>query len=274
MRSVMLGLLAETYVHVGSGRSVGVIDLPFAREAATGYPVIPGSGMKGALRDRARASDSHLDADTLFGKQDSAGELLVSDARMLLHPVRSLHSAYKWVTCPHLLERFGRDSRRAGFDAGVPGPSVDRGKWLGAGSGTLVLEDRAFEHAGELPGTLIPGITRLVRHPETAARLKDQVVVIHDDDYGWFANFGLAVHARNVLEEDTKRSKNLWYEESLSPDTVMYALVSARNGTPSGAVPDLFPDSDPYLQAGGNETVGQGWFAVTVCAAPDDEEES
>ena len=26
----------------------------------------------------------------------------------------------------------------------------------------------------------------------------------------------------------------------------------------------LFPETDPYLQVGGNETVGQGWFAVRV----------
>lgn len=270
MKSVMLGLLAETHVHVGSGRSVGVIDLPVAREAATGYPVIPGSGMKGALRDRARNTDMDLDADALFGKQDSAGELLISDARLLLLPVRSLHSSYRWVTCPHLLERFSRDCRRARFDVETLGASVDRGGWLGAGSGTLVLEDRAFGHAGELPVTLIPHITRLVRHTETAKRLEDQMVVIHDDDFGWFANFGLAVQAHNVLDEDTKESKNLWYEESLPSDTVMYALVSARNGTPAAAMSGLFPANDPYLQAGGNETVGQGWFAVMIQVASDE----
>ena len=31
-----------------------------------------------------------------------------------------------------------------------------------------------------------------------------------------------------------------------------------------GALDSLFPEREPYLQAGGNETVGQGWFAVTV----------
>jgi hypothetical protein len=44
----------------------------------------------------------------------------------------------------------------------------------------------------------------------------------------------------------------------------MYALVAGRNEGALAALDALFPESDPYLQAGGNETVGHGWFAVTV----------
>jgi CRISPR/Cas system CMR subunit Cmr4 (Cas7 group RAMP superfamily) len=42
----MLGLLAETPVHPGAGRSLGVVDLPVAREEATSYPVIVGSSLR------------------------------------------------------------------------------------------------------------------------------------------------------------------------------------------------------------------------------------
>ena len=52
MKAAMLGLLAETPIHPGAGRGMGVVDLPVAREAATDYPVIVGSSLKGALRDR------------------------------------------------------------------------------------------------------------------------------------------------------------------------------------------------------------------------------
>ena len=46
----------------------------------------------------------------------------------------------------------------------------------------------------------------------------------------------------------------------------MYALVAGRS---DGALLirwtlALSRKHEPYLQAGGNETVGQGWFAVTV----------
>ena len=50
MKSAMLGLLAETPIHPGAGRGMGVVDLPVAREAATDYPVLVGSSLKGALK--------------------------------------------------------------------------------------------------------------------------------------------------------------------------------------------------------------------------------
>lgn len=49
MSNVILGLLAETFIHSGIGHTEGAIDLPVAREAATDYPYIPGSSLKGAL---------------------------------------------------------------------------------------------------------------------------------------------------------------------------------------------------------------------------------
>ncbi len=111
----LLGLLSETPVHVGAGESTGFVDLPVAREAATDYPVIPGSGLKGALRDLAHSRGwDEPKRKAIFGSPDAAGELLISDARVLLLPVRSLHGAFRWVTCPHLLERLERDTRRAG----------------------------------------------------------------------------------------------------------------------------------------------------------------
>jgi len=103
-----------------------------------------------------------------------------------------------------------------------------------------------------------------VLHEETRERLAERLVVLHDDDFAWFVRYGLSIQARNVLEDGTKRSRNLWYEETLPPDAVMYALVLGRTAEALGAVDRLFTEEDPYLQTGGNETVGQGWFAVRV----------
>ena len=82
--------------------------------------------------------------------------------------------------------------------------------------------------------------------------------------------YGLPIQARNQLDTETKKSENLWYEESLPPDTLMYALVVERTGGALSALSLLFPPGQAYLQAGGNETVGQGWFAVTVRQAESD----
>ena len=267
MRAAMLGLLAETSIHPGAGRSMGVVDLPVAREASTHYPVLVGSSLKGALKDKA-AEVAPRDVNERFGSQERAGDLLVADARLLLLPVRSLTTAFRWVTCPHLVERYARDLRRAGLTP-PPAPVVNRDEVLTtrreeADGDSLFLEERQFTVAGEPDDALVSSIEPLLLHADTRGRLKSQLAVLHDDDFAWFVRYGLALQARNVLDDETKQSKNLWYEETLPPDTVMHALIAARTPAALATVSALFPEEDPYLQAGGNETVGQGWFAVSV----------
>ena len=263
MRTAMLGLLAETPVHPGAGRGMGVVDLPVAREAATDYPVLVGSSLKGALRDKAAATDA--DVDRHFGKSDHAGDLLVADGRLLLLPVRSLTGAFRWVTCSHLIERYRRDLARAGLTPRPELPDVKPDSVLAAGNGSLFLEERQFAICGEPDGGLVKSISPLVLHEETQRRLDTRIAVLDDNDFAWFVRYGLSIQARNFLACDgSKKSRSLWYEETLPPDTIMYAIVIGRSDEALRTMDALFPENDPYLQAGGNETVGQGWFAVTV----------
>jgi CRISPR-associated protein Cmr4 len=144
-------------------------------------------------------------------------------------------------------------------------PSVARGQALASGTGHLFLEERQFTIAAAPATDLVEAIETLVIHNEVRQRLREQLVVVHDDDFAWFARYGLSVQARNVLKKDgTKRSENLWYEETLPPDSLMYALVLSRKTGSLEALHRLLSGPDPYLQAGGNETVGHGWFAVNV----------
>jgi len=264
MNSLILGLLAETSIHPGAGQSAGFVDLPVAREAATDYPVIVGSSMKGALRDKARDVWQKERVDTVFGKQENGGQLLVSDARLILLPVRSLKTQYKWVTCPHLIERLQRDrSRECGSVDSIAMPPFEDHKYLGAsdGDGNLFLEERQFSQSSELPPGLTDLIRPLIASDPAARRLESQLVVINDKDFVWFARYGLAVNARNVLNETKKTSENLWYEETIPPDALFYCLLAERNSGAIDAAKELFINR-PYLQVGGNETVGQGWFAI------------
>jgi CRISPR-associated protein Cmr4 len=282
MKTAVLGLLAETSIHPGSGRSLGVVDLPVAREKPTDYPVMVGSSLKGALRDRTetQVEDGEEVADRLYGKRDNAGELLISDGRLLLLPVRSLTGAFQWVTCPHLIERYARDLRRAGWtrmpevlEAIDLRTLVSDRRALVAGAeatdGKLFLEELEFTITREMPAGLVDAVARIVPHPQVRERIAGQLAVIGDDSFAWFARYGLPINARNRLDDDTKQSRNLWYEETLPPDTVMYALIidRTRNGHAGGALENLrqtFLGGNRYLQAGGNETVGHGWFAVAL----------
>lgn len=264
MACMILGLLAETSIHPGSGQDAGFVDLPVAREKATDYPVIVGSGFKGALLDRGRGEQMPVEElEKVFGKQDNAGALLVGDVRLVLLPVRSLTSHYKWVTCPYILERLERDLARAGAAGGAwanaAGPEL--GRYLGSDSGSLFLEERTFERQGVVPEQVIQLVQSLMTHQSTRTRVKDQLVILNDDDFVWFARYGLAINARNVLDEVTKTSKNLWYEETIPPDSLFSCLLSERGSGAIELVRSLLT-SRPYIQVAGNETVGQGWFAV------------
>lgn len=275
MKAVLLGLLAETSLHCGAGTDGGLVDLPVAREAATDYPYIPGSSLKGALRQWAvEAGLGTSECSRIFGEQESAGGILVADARLLLLPVRSLSSAYKWLTCPHLLERLNRDCIRASLAAIAPDLTVTQGEYVGTPSDglPLFLEERQFTHsknanlndvAQPLSGLLPDGMT----HAPTRNRLATQLVVLNNEDFVWFARNGLPINARNILDDEKKTSKNLWYEETLPPDTLLYTLVFERLEGTLDRIRSLLTSS-PYIQVGGNETVGMGWLATRLIDAP------
>lgn len=279
MKSIIIGMLAETPVHPGAGRSTGFVDLPVARESITEYPVIVGSSLKGALKDRARGKwpgkKAEKEEDVVpseeviraFGKQDGAGDLIVSDARLLLLPVRSLTGHYKWATCPYLLERLSRDIQRSGYTDKIKSPKMNKkpenGNVLGEESGKIFLEEREFEIVGKADKSIIEAISQLILNNASAERLAGQLIVLSDDDFKWFASYGLPINARNVLDEDTKTSLNLWYEETLPQDCLFYTLFLERGNGAIDLVKTLVNER-PYLQLGGNETVGQGWFALRL----------
>jgi CRISPR-associated protein Cmr4 len=248
----------------------GAIDLPVAREATTDYPVIAGSSLKGAIRDKAQQDEQDdLNWDKVFGTPDSAGDILVSDARLLLLPVRCLSGSYKWTTCPHLIERLQRDLRRAKYASEVPVLPEEpaRGQYLGSGSSLdpLYLEERTFRSWKGLPTNFHGVLEKLVAHESTRKRIAGQLIVLNDDDFSWFARYGLPVQARNKLDEN-KTSENLWYEETLPPDSLFYAMIAGRTPEVVQQIAALMKFS-PYMQTGGNETVGQGWFAVRILLA-------
>ncbi len=187
----------------------------------------------------------------------------MSDARLLLLPVRCLTSHFKWITCPYIIERYMRDRQRGELSVDKVITDVIEHQYLGKRNETLFLEEREFTHQGDLPTNLIEIIKPLIKHESVKNRLPDQLVVINDANFSWFARYGLAINARNVLDENNKTSKNLWYEETIPPESLFYCLLLERNDNALSKIHEIFKNN-PYLQAGGNETVGQGWFAIQV----------
>jgi len=199
-----------------------------------------------------------------FGRQDNAGKLLVGDAKLLALPVRCLNSAaYRWLTCPLILERYQRDRRRLGQSAGFDIPEVSLGRLLGADETVKVfLEERLFTGAGPVTDTVVAAVEECIPLKTARKRCRRMLAVVNDEDFAWFARYALPVSARNILADETKTSRNLWYEESLPPDTLLWSCIIERGQSKDDPVQGLFGDGTGYLQAGGNETVGMGWFAL------------
>jgi CRISPR-associated protein Cmr4 len=104
----LLFIYTETALHAGTGASLGTVDLPIQRERITSFPKVQSSSIKGVLRSLTTSSGV---ADLLYGPdgQQYAGALAISDARIVLFPVRSLSGLFSWITCPTALARLKRD---------------------------------------------------------------------------------------------------------------------------------------------------------------------
>ena len=267
----LLYLHALTPLHPGSGTALGVVDLPVQRERHTRWPVIPGSSVKGVLREscaeglRAR----------LFGRGDDdkggfhAGALSVTDARLLAFPVRSLKGVFVWVTCPQALERWRRDASLVGKSLALPDLRVAEDEAL-AGAGCpclhgpisqqeLILEEFRFK---------VRTLTEIRGLPALVGFDPKRLVVLNDSDFTYFAENATEVCARIKLDPSTKTVADgaLFYQEFLPTETVLYSVVlaaSSKDEHKYTAKQVLAEFALPgCLQVGGDETTGKGLCAL------------
>ena len=295
--SAIIGLLSQSSIHAGTGQNTGVIDLPIQREGHNGWPCVFGSAVKGALRVRAedeygKNNDSvtHVFGPSTNNGQDHAGAISISDARLLLLPVRSLTSQFKWVTCPAALKRYQQDASRfakdilfaTGFNVGDEEALAE--KVVTEKDKNVFLEEYRFKLAETDLTAVIDVLLPLMKNVDKAT-LQQQLVIISDDNFSHMVQHVTPVNAHIAIDSDTKIVKTgaLWYEETLPPETLLYTgLLAVASRKPHNkdaepdkqakqkdaqeilhAVTDLF-DEHSWLQLGGNETVGMGWCAVSI----------
>lgn len=287
--NTILGLMSQTSLHAGTGQNTGIIDLPIQREGHNGWPCVFGSAVKGALRSRAE----EIELDNLLGifgpdtnnASDYGSAIMVSDARTLLFPVRSLTSQFKWVTCPAVLTRLNEDMQRFGFSPDKPESfgKISRGEAITAtdSSDDVFLEEYRFRtyQKQEPMETLIKQLSGLINRDEISEALTQQLLVLNNDDFSHLVQHATPVNAHIAIDSATKTVKGsaLWYEETLPPETLLYIGISAANARDGSAVKaeDVLAGitgmftKKPWLQIGGNETVGMGWCAVNNYAESD-----
>lgn len=289
MEAKLIFLHALSPLHAGTGQGVGVIDLPIAREKATNIPYLPGSSLKGVLRDSC--ADPAL-RKKVFGPDhtaadDHAGSAQITDMRLLLLPVRSLSGTFAWVTSPFLLERFKRDIANVSNltpPSSSLKPSADTACLISdqgcelvlplSSQSKVVLEDLDLTHepsadakswAAWLGGHLFP--TDMYWQSALLARF----CVVSDSVFSFLLMTATEITARIRLEDQSKTvaTSALWYEEALPAETILSGLLVATSiqkvqSNPADVFATIQNLTPKPLQVGGNATVGRGFCQIRV----------
>jgi CRISPR-associated protein Cmr4 len=283
----LLTLYTRTPLHVGSGTSVDVVDLPIMRERITGFPVIPSTSLKGVLLQAAREKWGNPkeklpppEARLLFGtteepeldaegqplkdadgkpkKFSHAGCVQIMEAKILAFPVRSLAGCFAWLTCPAALGRFKRDTGRQ-FTV----PAVDKDRVV-AGTelvvnGQVVLEEYALDQQPNSSGQaaqLATSLMGLCADPLWTSNLASRLALVHDENFQHFVTTCTEVVARIVINPATRTNDNLWNQENVACETLFYSVLTVlpprRNGVgadfdPNAKLAELLPHTDPPI---------------------------
>jgi CRISPR-associated protein Cmr4 len=286
MITVPLFLYTETSLHAGVGSTVSAIDLPIQRERTTQFPIVQGSGIKGALRSQVISAKKE-DIEAVFGadtdsKEKYAGAISVGDARIVLFPVRSLAGVFAYTTCPEALARVGRDI--ASFPRLSTSPSesetlvTNGNKSAIVASGRVVLEEFSFTAR---PDASVDTIAKwLIDNALPASdeyaywrnKLQNSLVVLGNDSFRDFVQNSTEIVTRVKLDPATKTvdGSALWTQEALPSDTLLMSTIIARrtrNGSnaEADAVARWLKDVNNIgsrIQLGGDETTGQGMVAL------------
>ena len=303
MKTAAVFLYAVSPVHMGAGQAVDIIDNPIQRERHTEHPCFAGSGIKGAVRHSYEALGGQKeDIDRLLGPdaQSStlhAGAVSFGDAQLVALPVRSLKGGYVYATCPQALARAQRLLNLGAAVANWPALEVEDGHCLLTNTCLLVnpnlptdnknkLHLEAFEYianeskplaaiAADLASNALPDKPDFQFFRD---KLKTDLVVLSDTDFGYFAKHAMLVEPHVRIDEQTGTSKDggLFYTENLPPESLLIAPLLAsqtRTGKKDNdrSAEEVFDTihkllNGHLLQIGGDATTWRGLVVAKVVA--------
>ena len=277
----LLTFYTRTPLHVGSGTSVDVVDLPIMRERITGFPVIPSTSLKGVLREEARQQLGEETTRLLFGEDrqpnekegiaSHAGCVQIMEAKLLAFPVRSLAGCFAWLTCPTALRRFQRDT---GLPVTIPALQPEHviagSDLLVAGRNEVVLEEYALSLQ---PGAPLNAASETAKglHGLTAdllwqEELGKRLAIVHDENFQHFVTSCTEVVARIAIDPGTRTNAGgaLFNQENIPCEALFYSVLHVLPARKPGANGDLRQHlinllaEAKVIQIGGDETTGHG----------------
>lgn len=255
----LLTFYTEQPLHCGAEKGTGHVDLPVQREKHTGFPVIPGSTIKGVLRDEMKVVKD-FDVETQFGKEDSTlpGRISFGDGFVVAFPVRSSGEPFRWVTCPLILDRLYRALKETAPTFALE----DRSGWASASQSVLLEEIRVEAVPGEF-GAVCSMLEKLLRTDAafayTRLKLRDRLIVVTDRDFGFLVATATEIVTRIKLSDATGTTTgdggNMFNEELIPRDTLFACVVRERSGDGAAFPLDRIPE---VMRLGGDETIGRG----------------
>lgn len=287
----VLGLYVETPLHCGAEGGTGYVDLPIQRERHTHYPVVPGSTIKGILRDELLETLQAEGIRAIFGadgtkdeKATAPGTFSFGDGILVAFPVRSSGAPFHWVTCPFVLERV---FRALGKMVAVPQPADGHARAREEGA-VLLEEIRLIKEADTgffmddpasglgLLLSLLPVADRGFAYTRTI--FGDRLLIVRDDDFKELVETGTEVITRIKLNafgttatlekekhpdlSEYDRQGNMFVEEVVPPEALFLASLRGSDGPWRLKLVAALKDR-PVIRLGGDETIGRGVTHLT-----------
>jgi len=288
-KSVILTFYSETPIHMGSGQSVSYVDLPVQRERHTSFPVLWSSGIKGVIRDLAfRVWNNNKEkVEVIFGPEegsDFASCISITDAKILLYPVRSVKGVFAWITCPFVLKRFKEDLKAIGTNQEIQIPDVSDDKVIVSNNSGLIinnnqvaLEEFVFDvEKNDEIKNLAKFLKKLIHENGLIQELENHLAIVSDNVFKDFVNYAVEIRTRIRIDQakGTVKEGALFSEELIPSESIFYSLVFITDPFKKlediNSADNVFSEfsslllENSLLQLGGDETLGKGYVRVKI----------
>ena len=266
----ILGLYTETSLHCGTESGSGYVDMPVQRERHSGFPMIPGSTIKGVLNDEGRWGEHQAH---FFGADEKAGakpgdpripgrpgSVSFGDAFLVAFPVRSSRVPFVWITCPIILDRTYRALGRPWPNDVKP---LKEGEAWSTTEGSEVLLEELQVSATRDGASILEPLTALLPQSQelayTRGIFQERLYAISDQDFSKLIETATEIVTRIRIDPESGTTSQgvgqLFNEELVPRDTLFLSVLRELNGSkPQFRVDDI----PPVIRLGGHETIGRG----------------
>ena len=286
MKGIPFVVYAITSLHVGMGRSSGVVDLPIQRDPQ-GFPIIFSSTFKGALKQycgtvyNAINNNGRIDCSKanvcccLFGGEeetDATSIVSLSDLYPIAIPVPSLDKGYVYLTSRYLINTVVDLFNAVNYEEGVKLFS------------SIVSQSKVTIGTDiEVPLVKVSSnLLNILSSLGSIAKKLNEGIAIEEDDSKAVLEIerGIIKYTRNRIDLNTKTvvAGSLWTEEYLPHGSIfagiMFLNTPRRNKYCNDKICDdqcafqkvneFIKNKEFYLNVGGKETIGKGVVKVRI----------